>query len=130
MPNRCIVGGCYRTSRPRDRTASFHQFPIPSRKSTVGVNGYSSWEGGRPRVRTASFHQFPISSRKSTVVNGYSSFNIISSTSGADDEDDEEVVLGAGAYRFQLDSKLQSTHDSSSMYAVTQILCRARLPHL
>ena len=29
MTNRCIVGGCYRTSRPRDRsnrTASFHQF--------------------------------------------------------------------------------------------------------
>ena len=33
---------------------------------------------------------------KSSVVNGYSSFNIISSTSGAD-----EVVSSAGAYRFQ-----------------------------
>ena len=33
---------------------------------------------------------------KSSVVNGYSSFNIISSISGAD-----EVVSSAGAYRFQ-----------------------------
>ena len=55
----------------------------------------------RPTDRTASFYQFPIPRRKSSVVNGCSSFNIISSTSGTDDEDDEEVVSGAGAYRFQ-----------------------------
>ena len=65
MLNRCIVGGCYRTSMPRDRTASFHQYPIPNKE-------------------------------ESSVVNGSSSFNIISSTSGAD-----EVVSSAGAYRFQ-----------------------------
>ena len=68
MPNRFIVGGCYRTSRPRERTASFQQFPIPRRKCSV--------------------------------VNGYSSFNILSSTS-AENEDDEEVMSGAGVYSFQ-----------------------------
>ena len=73
--------------------------------------GVTEQVGLGPRDRTASFHQYPIPRTKSSVVNRYSSFNIISSTRGADDEDDEVMMLGAGSYRFQHRQSNTRTND-------------------
>ena len=67
MPNRRIVGGYYRISRPRDWTASFHQFPIP-RKSGVELAQFpvTSRSGGIWNMHLQSYHPCRNSSLNAT----------------------------------------------------------------
>ena len=73
MPNMCIVGRCYRTSK--DKTASFHLFPKEEKQYFF----YSQ------RRKSSVFFKVQILGMRLALY-------IISSTSCADDEDDEKVV--------------------------------------